>query len=537
MKFVQEDLFLTEEDKQQGFWVQDDTHLADPFTPLFASYFIPAMNEGTRRAFAGMKFPVQQFRAKIENGYYYQWAIPFAGDPQAQAAEHLQWGMERIPKMLALFQGYVESELLPFYARLDAFRVQPFTRAEAAEMLQELYAFYQRAWELHFEIVMPRMVLLTALTQTYAELSGTANTAVVYDWLVGVMNKSLETDQGLWQLSRRARQSPALQELLLNTEPQQLLEALGRTEEGCAFLADVQDFLAEYGFRATNSHEFVEAIWVENPTPALTAIRRFLESGYDFQAELQKTVERRQQAFDSAMHELPEGEQKQHFLSLYRHALESWGLDEDHHFYIDAMLPAKSRLFLLAIGDRLVEAGVVAAAQDVFFFYLDELLDVLHEPSAQQELIARRRAEWKASQSRKPVPAYGVPPEHGLNPALEEVMGPSAPQVEAAQIKGAAASQGVYTGQVRVVHSPGDFSSVQPGDVLVCKTTTPAWTALFSVVGAIITDAGGILSHAGTVAREYQLPAVLGTKVATSLFRDGQTVTVDGTQGVVRFHE
>ncbi|WP_157721763.1 PEP-utilizing enzyme [Tumebacillus avium] len=537
MAFVREDLFLTEEDKSQGFWVQDDAHLAYPFTPLFASYFIPAMSEGTRRAFAGMKFPVTQFKAKIENGYFYQWAIPFAGDPQARAAEHVQWGMERLPKVLELFQSYIEKEFLPFYDRLDAFRASSFTKSEAVEMVQELHAFYQRAWELHFEIVMPRSVLLTGLSKTYAELAGTENTSVIYDWLVGVMNKSLETDRGLWKLSQLANESPQLRDVLLGTEPTQLVAALSKTEEGCAFLSSVQDFLEIYGYRATNSHEFVEEIWVENPTPALTVIKRYLETGYDFERELQGMIERRQQAFAAAMETLPDGAVKQMFLSLYDLALESWGLDEDHHFYIDAMLPAKSRLFLLAVGEQLVKSGVVESPQDVFFFYLDELINVLREPVAFAELIEQRKDDWEASKSRKPTPTYGQPPEGDLNPALEEVMGPSAPQVEATQIKGAAASQGVYTGQVRVVLHPGDFSKIQPGEVLVCKTTTPAWTALFSVVGAIITDAGGILSHAGTVAREYKLPAVLGTRVATTMFRDGQTVTVDGTQGVVRFHE
>ena len=86
---------------------------------------------------------------------------------------------------------------------------------------------------------------------------------------------------------------------------------------------------------------------------------------------------------------------------------------------------------------------------------------------------------------------------------------------------------------MRIVRNQDDFAKVTKGDVLVCKTTLPPWTVLFSIAGAVITDAGGILSHAGTVAREYKLPAVLGTKVSTQLLKDGDVVTVDGTNGVV----
>jgi pyruvate,water dikinase len=77
---------------------------------------------------------------------------------------------------------------------------------------------------------------------------------------------------------------------------------------------------------------------------------------------------------------------------------------------------------------------------------------------------------------------------------------------------------------------------VAPGEILVCRTTTPAWTALFGVVGAVVTDTGGILSHAATVAREYAIPCVVGTRIATARFRDGDHLVVDGSEGTVLAH-
>jgi pyruvate,water dikinase len=84
------------------------------------------------------------------------------------------------------------------------------------------------------------------------------------------------------------------------------------------------------------------------------------------------------------------------------------------------------------------------------------------------------------------------------------------------------------------VAGPEEFDRVQPGDVLVCRTTTPPWTMLFPLVGAIVTDSGGILSHCATVAREYGIPAVVGTRQATRLLEDGEKVIVDGGAGTVR---
>jgi pyruvate,water dikinase len=100
-------------------------------------------------------------------------------------------------------------------------------------------------------------------------------------------------------------------------------------------------------------------------------------------------------------------------------------------------------------------------------------------------------------------------------------------------IKGVAASPGVARGVARILHGPEDFGQMQPGDVLVAPITTPAWTPLFAMASAIVTDVGGPLSHGSIVAREYGIPAVLGTGVATRRIQNGQTITVNGSTGTV----
>jgi pyruvate,water dikinase len=103
-------------------------------------------------------------------------------------------------------------------------------------------------------------------------------------------------------------------------------------------------------------------------------------------------------------------------------------------------------------------------------------------------------------------------------------------------LQGIPASPGTYTGPARVIMSESDFSKLQAGDVLVCPITSPSWAMLFPSIGAIVTNAGGLLSHPAIIAREYRVPAVVATRNATSRLKDGQTVTVDGSTGTVEIH-
>ncbi|MEV6963830.1 PEP/pyruvate-binding domain-containing protein [Hamadaea sp. NPDC051192] len=101
---------------------------------------------------------------------------------------------------------------------------------------------------------------------------------------------------------------------------------------------------------------------------------------------------------------------------------------------------------------------------------------------------------------------------------------------------GTPASRGSATGVARVVHGPADFGRLHPGDILVCRYTDPAWTPLFRLAAGVVTETGGVLSHAAIVAREFRIPAVLGLPQAMTVLRDGTLITVDGTTGTVTAH-
>ena len=535
VKNFQKELMLNEEDKQNGFWFLDELHMPDALTPLFASYMAPAVTEGTKKAYETLKLPIHQFQIKISDSHYYQNTVSYKGDIAKRLEEHAGIIEALLPNLSEIFWKYMNQELIPYFHTLDQYRENGFTLKEARGILDDLYEFFKRAWEIHFEVVMPRGSVGLVLEEAYKHLTGDTNTTYVYDLLEGVMNKSLETDQALWNLAKIAKGSPALSNCFASVAYEDLVTELQTSSEGRSFLLQLQDTLETFGWRIANSHEFSEETWVENPEYALAVISEYIKKEFDFNQEFERVVAEREQKVSALLEKYPESKAKENFKQIHEWALAYWGVDEDHHFYIDAMLPAKARMVLLEIGALLVEAKAIKEEQDIFFLYLDELVELVNNPMDVTTKIVERKAEH-AHHSKKTVPqSYGVPPEEEVAPVIERIFGTKVAEVneEEQSFKGYAASKGMHTGSVKIVRDQNDFSKVQKGDVLVCKTTLPPWTVLFSIAGAVITDAGGILSHAGTVAREYKLPAVLGTKVGTQMLQDGDVVRVDGTNGVV----
>jgi pyruvate,water dikinase len=214
-------------------------------------------------------------------------------------------------------------------------------------------------------------------------------------------------------------------------------------------------------------------------------------------------------------------------------------LEETHAYHIDYPGLAATREALLAFGRRLVAEGRLDRAADVFMLRRDELRAALAPAWGPplQELAARRAAEREAARLRRPEPWLGEPPDpHAEVPAMvAKFYGvPGSGGVEGDVVRGTPASAGVAVGVARVVQGREEFARLGGGDVLVCVTTTPAWTPVFGSLGGLVTDTGGILCHAAVVAREYGLPAVVGTGVGTRAIPDGAQVEVDGTTGEVR---
>ncbi len=188
------------------------------------------------------------------------------------------------------------------------------------------------------------------------------------------------------------------------------------------------------------------------------------------------------------------------------------------------------RRCVLRLGQGLQADGSLAHAEDVFFLTPEEMQSRL----PRQELIARRRADWERQRRLVAPLTIGTPPKR----FVESVRGAidaarTTAEVPEGAIVGDPASPGRASGRVRIVRGPSDFDRFQSGEILVAEATAPAWTPLFALAAAVVTDGGTLAAHASLVAREYGIPAVVGTKDATARLLDGQTVVVDGSAGVV----
>ena len=190
---------------------------------------------------------------------------------------------------------------------------------------------------------------------------------------------------------------------------------------------------------------------------------------------------------------------------------------EDALFYLGAAWPLLRR-FALELGQRLADAGSLGTADDVFFLESEELEKAIAARAAGEARpdlvrLARDRRALREEQRRLHPPA-AVPPTAGLRWGPIDLSGRETQRrnlADATTLQGFAVSPGRVTAPASVIRSPADFAQMEPGTILVCPTTTPAWTPLFAQARGLVTDIGGILAHGSIVAREYGIPAVMGT--------------------------
>ena len=188
------------------------------------------------------------------------------------------------------------------------------------------------------------------------------------------------------------------------------------------------------------------------------------------------------------------------------------------------------RFCALGLGRALAGAGSLEEAEQVFFLTRDEL----DRPAPRSAIAEERHSLWQQQRRLSAPLTLGKPPRLIGDPvarAVERARG-TRPIPDGA-ILGQPASSGRASGPVRLITDPSEFSAFRPGEVLLAKATAPAWTPLFGLAAAVVTDGGTLAAHASIVAREYGIPAVVGTGDATHRLVPGQWVTVDGTAGTV----
>jgi pyruvate,water dikinase len=362
----------------------------------------------------------------------------------------------------------------------------------------------------------------------------------------GYPTKSVETSKGLWRLSRQVKDSAVLSRVFEALEPAQMIAALESTDEGCEFLGELRAFLDDFGWRSDGIYEVADLTWREDLSIPLNTIQGYLALDEEHNPELtlaRATARREEMAAAVRARLAGEPANLARFDELMDAAQHNLRVTEDHSFWIDQMGTAVFRRFCLDVGQRLVDKGVITGVDDVFSLYKEELRAVLREGTPMHETVAQRRAEKDRWAQVVPPPHLGEPTPSNADPffvaIVDKMLGllPIEPSKDPNVLSGVAASPGVVRGTAKVVRSLTEASKLKAGDIMVCEMTVPTWVPLFATVSAVVADSGGILSHCAIVAREFHLPAVVGTMVGTEVIRDGMTVTVDGSKGIVRIED
>ncbi len=367
---------------------------------------------------------------------------------------------------------------------------------------------------------LPRALLAAGVLRIALALLGQGN--LFGTLLSGVESTTLEANRALEALTALVRSDPTLTESFARHEPSELQAVLEQKPAGRAFLTQLKTFLDRYGHREVVLSTVLQPTWKDAPELVLGIVKGFASTG--------PRQENTQPAWEVARDEvlahpsLRLSPVRSAFLGLLSAARCLWQIRENTHFDATRILPIVRRTFL-ELGQRLVTVGALGAREDIFHLKLDELERIGKtwppSPDFASELraILQRRRERRAALEGKPV----------VDPRLYRQPEP----IGDVLLRGTAGSPGVAEGPVRVICDSSEFGKLRLGEVLVAPYTNPAWTPLCQRAVAVVVDGGGAGSHAAIVAREYGIPAVMGTSDGTQRLADGQHVRVDGNRGLV----
>ncbi len=418
----------------------------------------------------------------------------------------------------------------------DGFDLLVASDAALAAHLAESLRRIQEVWELHFEIVYTVGQSWSMFLETYGEVFEGASQLDAMRLLEGFESLTAAAGRAVWALAEVAAAVPGVAPVILTSEPREALARLRETPGAEVFLGALDDYLQEYG-RRTTSFSLLSKTLAEDPTPVLSQVKdalanpaadpRLHRRARD--AEREGSIAEARAAIEHYPRQF-----REEFERRLRQAQVGVRLKEDHNFVIDYECTASIRMIVVEVARRLVKAGLLDRVDDVKHLSLAELqaaadgLAAKAAPLDLRALVAERAAEMERYAHVEVPDKVGTPP-----PAPPEASHETAP-AEPGTLRGVGVSPGVARGVVRVARSFDAAGALRPGEVLVATSTSQPWTPLFATAAALVTEAGGVLSHMGVIAREYRLPAVSGIAKATEVLRDGMLVEVDGLAGVVR---
>jgi rifampicin phosphotransferase len=404
---------------------------------------------------------------------------------------------------------------------LEARDLQVLSWPGLLDTVHEALAIPRLVGELRIRYLLPRMLAVGLLRLMLTLLRAGDRFGTLL--FTGVESRTVEANRALEALAARIRSDPSLADAFARHEAGELMPALEAQPAGRAFLAELRTFLDEYGHREVGATlQVSQSTWKDAPEVVLGILKGLTAAPPRAEVKRPAWEAARDELLAHPLLRIPP--LRSAFLGILAEARWFPQIREDTRFYATLILPVLRRT-LLEFGRRLAGVGVLDVPEDVFHLKLDELERIDGAWPPPPHLAGKLRALVMQRKAKR-AELEGTPL---VDPRLlrqAEVNGD-------VLLHGIPGSPGVAEGPVRVVHDASEFGNLLPGEVLVAPYTNPAWTPLFQWAVAVVVDSGGAGSHAAIVAREYGIPAVMGTAVGTTALKDGQLVTVDGGSGQV----
>lgn len=534
-------------------WAFDPMHWPTVITPMTGQYTDIFIERGDA-VYRAMSLPMYMLSRRI-NTYHYHTTTPLPLSPEEMAAQSSQTEARLNELLQNLGEQWHQVYLPEIQAHLAFWQNFDLANATMDQLLThfaETRQRLQRLSEIHHLVQVPASFALSLFLDLYSELLGgetegdaTQSIFAAHTLLQGFDNMNRAADRALWELGRLALTSPGIVHALQQLPAAQVIPNLTAAPAAAEFLRAFAAFLQRYGQRSAKALDLAAPTWLDDPTPVIRTLQEYItQPDYDPAVELAAQVAERERQLTVTRQALQRFPQSviDHFEALLAIAQVGVFVGEEHNYWIDQCMTYYVRQVMLEFGRRFAQAGVIDSIEDIFYLTFDEIPPTAAELPRldRRALVAGRCAEMAYFRTIAPPPALGTLPP--MPPADDPITradlrfwgAPPPPVDKPSVLQGHGASAGVVQGRVKVVTTLAEAGKVQKGDILVAQTTQPAWTPLFAIAAAVVTDTGGILCHAAVVAREYGIPAVVGTGIATRALHDGQMVEVDGTMGVVR---
>lgn len=525
-----------------GSWQQDPVHFPRPMTRYFQETHPAPFKRGTNdfARFYGML--IDGLQIAYVNGFGYNQVVqaPDAEVPERFGRAEQVFAKKLWREQLREWDDTCKPAAIAMHRELQA--IDPDALSDA-----ELVTYLRRCQGHHSAMIAQHMRFTAGAVLPTGDFLAHAGdwTGLPPSELLGLMRGSAEVSAGGSDEMARlkdafAKDADASAIVASDGEPEEVLARL-RSLGGEAGAA-VSGYLDLVGYRIVDGFDIAEPSALELPGALLGAIRIVISGEAQAASDVDaRTAEIRAQV--PAVHQ-------DRFDELLGEARLTYRLRDERGVYSDIWASGLMRRAALAAGRRVARGGRISVADHMVDAGLEEMCALVagtEGPSADE---LAKRAAYRSAYTAKDAPPFLGPPAPpppdlaALPPsigrlmratfiALGHIFGSSEAQNERNTLYGLAASKGVYEGPARRVSGPSEFGRIAKGDVLVTESTSEAFNILLPLLGGIVTDNGGLLSHAAIVAREYGIPGVVGTREGTERIGDGALVRVDGDAGEV----